>query len=87
MKIEVYLDCFAAQAVHSYRRDAAEPKRSEGSIGESNFADENPKSPTELINTKFAMQKMYANWYHVFLEDSKICHPGGSSFSYTYDTA
>ena len=39
-------------------------------IGESNFADENPKSPTELINTKFAMQKMYANWYDVFLEDS-----------------
>ena len=38
-------------------------------IGESNFADENSKNPTELINTKFAMKKMYAKWYHVFLED------------------
>ena len=30
LKVEIYLDCFAAQAVHSYRRDTAEPERSEG---------------------------------------------------------
>ena len=44
-------------------------------IGESNFAYENSKNSTELINTEFAMQKMYAKWYHVFLEDSNGLGP------------
>ena len=41
-------------------------------IGESNFADQIAKNLTELLHTEFAPQKMYVNWHHVFLEDSKV---------------
>ena len=54
LKVEIYLDCIAAQAVHSYRRDTAEPERSEGSIGASNFAAQNPENLTELLNAELA---------------------------------